>query len=105
MKTWRNLFFITLILFIFSSLFFVYTLIDQAYTIGYTKDSYQSLEKENDFLIDLINSKKISKSEITKKIKNLDFGYEIIENSDTFLFYNKSILFTNDSLFHIINPD
>lgn len=103
MKSWKAAFILLMMIFVLSSAVFFYKLIDQAYTISYTNDSYEWVKQENLLLTTIINSKLQSRKEIENFIKSYTTAQANIAPTDTIYWYNQSIIFNNDTLLKIVN--
>ena len=89
---------ISFFLLIFVICFSIYTIIDQAYTIEYGRDSRAWINEDKNNLITIINNTDFSKNEIIEKLKIEDY---MIEN-DTINLLTIKLVFENDILQKII---
>ena len=99
---WKVAFWICFILLLTVSAFGVYSIIDQGVTITYMKDGYTSTENDLNTLIQIVNSKDLSKKEIKENFTGHRF-YDIMEfDKDTVVFERVELIFRNDTLQQII---
>ncbi len=99
---WKVAFWICFILLLTVSAFGVYSIIDQGVTITYMKDGYTSTENDLNTLIQIVNSKDLSKKEIKENLTGHRF-YDIMEfDKDTVVFERVELIFRNDTLQQII---
>ena len=101
MNKWKIGFWITLSLLILVTATGFYSVIDEAVSLGYLRDSYDDTESDMNTLVDLINETDLTKQQIREKLK----GHNLFE----FMDFNKSeiqierltLVFKRDKLIRI----
>ncbi|GHT31736.1 hypothetical protein FACS18945_4400 [Bacteroidia bacterium] len=90
---------ISVILLLFIVCLSLYIIIDQAVGITYRTDSFESVEKDFDNVIRIINDTDFSKNEIIKELKIEDYLIE----KDTVYLNTVSLIFKKNKLTKIIH--
>ncbi|MDR1698642.1 MAG: hypothetical protein LBR75_02300 [Prevotellaceae bacterium] len=100
MNKWKIAFWCSLVLLVFTILFSVYILFDQAVTITYRKASFEWTERDFDKIIEIINNTDLSKNQIELLIKKDDY-YFVEEKTimgDTIQLNTIKLIFEYDKL-------
>ena len=98
MNKWKLAFWICLTVFIITTGFLVFEIIDQGVTLTYQKEGYLNTENDLDEIIKIINQTELTKSEIKIKLKNhllyeyMDFDSDTISLERVLLIFEKGKL-------------
>ncbi len=98
MNNWKIAFWCCLTLLVMVTVFSVYSIIDQAYTITYHKAGYEDTEKDLEQLMEIINKTDLTKKQIETELKGHN-NFEFMDfNSDTISLNRVLLIFDNDKL-------
>lgn len=98
MNKWKIAFWICLTVLLLVTAFSVYSIIDQAVTLTYQKDSYTDTENDLENLIEIINKTDLTKTQIENELRDHRL-YEYMDfKRDTVSLDRISLIFDNSKL-------
>jgi hypothetical protein len=98
MNKWKIAFWCCLTLLVMVTVFSAYSIIDQAYTLTYHKESYEDTEKDLEKLMEVINKTDLTKKQIETELKKQSNPEFMNFNLDTISLNRVLLIFENDKL-------
>jgi putative Mn2+ efflux pump MntP len=103
MNKWKTAFWISFILLAFVSVFSIYSILDQAVTLTYQRDSHEDVENDLNVLSVIINETNLSKTQILKVLKNHHLYIYLDVKKDSVSLDRLTLVFKNGKLIKVAN--